>query len=354
MYKNRIIGANSSLLVALKKMDVLAKKLLIVIDEGNYIGLISIGDIQRAIINNKSLDSLVKNVLRSDNRIAKPTDSLISIKEMMIEFRMELCPVVNERNEIVKVFFWEDLFKGEKPEPKKQFNLPVVIMAGGFGSRLKPLTNVLPKTLIPIGEKTIIEHIFDRFSEYGNNTFFISLNYKAELIEYYLKNQNLPYNLKFFKENEPLGTAGSLSLLKGMLKETFFISNCDILIEQDYSEILDYHRANNNELTIVAALKHYPIPYGIIETGDNGSLESLIEKPELTFKINSGMYLLEPKLLDEIPDGKFYHITDLIEQIKIRNGKLGVFPVTEKSWIDIGEWDNYIEANIDSKIEIDK
>ena len=349
MYRNRIIDIKSSLLHALQKMDELGKKLLIVTEEDNYMGLLSIGDIQRAIISNKPLKTLVKNVLRKDIRIATPNDSFIAIKEMMLEFRMELCPVVNERNEIVKVYFWEDIFHDKKPEPKKQFNLPVVIMAGGIGSRLKPLTNVLPKPLIPLGEKTIMEHIFERFSKHGNNTFYVSLNYKAELIEYYLQNQKLPYNLNFFKEDEPMGTAGSLSLLKGMLKETFFISNCDILIEQDYSEILDYHRANNNELTIVAALKHYPIPYGIVETGANGSLESLIEKPELTFMINSGMYVLEPQLLNEIPEGKFYHITDLIEQIKIRNGKLGVFPVSEKSWIDIGEWDKYIKVSIKPK-----
>ncbi len=347
MYKNRIIGAKSSLLDALKKMDELAKKLLIVIDGDNYIGLLSIGDIQRAIISNKSLETQVFKALRNDNRIAKPDDTVISIKEMMMQFRMELCPVVNERNEIIKVYFWEDLFHNEKPKPKKPFDLPVVIMAGGFGSRLKPLTNVLPKPLIPIGEKTILEHIFDRFSEYGSKTFFVSLNYKAELIEYYIENLKLPYNLHFFKENKPMGTAGSLSLLKGELNQTFFISNCDILIEQDYSEILDYHQANNNELTIVAALKHIHIPYGIVETGENGNLQSMTEKPELTFKINSGMYVLEPSLLDEIPDDKFFHITDLIASVKQRNGKLGVFPVSEKSWVDIGEWDKYIKANID-------
>jgi dTDP-glucose pyrophosphorylase len=347
MYKNRVIDVKSSLLDALKKMDELAKKLLIVIDNNSYIGLLSVGDIQRAIISNKPLETQVSKVLRNDNRIAKPSDSIIFIKEMMLEFRMELCPVVNEKHQIEKVYFWEDLFLNEKPEPKKQFNLPIVIMAGGVGSRLKPLTNVLPKPLIPIGEKTILEHIFDRFSEYGNISFLVSLNYKAELIEYYVNNLKLPFDFHFFKEDMPMGTAGSLSLIKDRLKETFFITNCDILIEQDYSEILDYHRNNNNELTIVAALKHFHIPYGIIETGENGSLETMIEKPDLTYKINSGMYILEPELLNEIPEGKFFHITDLIETIKKRNGKLGVFPVSEKSWIDIGEWDKYIKANIE-------
>ena len=210
-------------------------------------------------------------------------------------------------------------------------------MAGGEGTRLRPLTNVIPKPLIPIGEKTMLEHIFDRFYKYGCKTFHISVNYKAALIEFYLKQQNLPYILSFFREEKPLGTAGSLALLKGKIKETFFVSNCDILIEQDYSEILDFHRNQKNEITLVAALKHYPIPYGTLETAEGGKLLSLHEKPELTFKINSGMYILEPHLIDEIPDNKFFHITQLIEKVLERGGNVGVFPVSEKSWKDVGE-----------------
>jgi NDP-sugar pyrophosphorylase family protein len=134
-----------------------------------------------------------------------------------------------------------------------------------------------------------------------------------------------------------LGTGGSLTLLKGKINQTFFVNNCDILINQDYSEILNFHIKNKHEITIVAALKHYAIPYGTIETGNNGHLIELTEKPELTFKINSGMYVLEPHLLDEIPENKFFHITQLIESVKHRKGKIGVFPVSEKSWVDIGE-----------------
>ena len=140
-----------------------------------------------------------------------------------------------------------------------------------------------------------------------------------------------------------MGTGGSLALLKNKITKTFIVSNCDILIEQDYFEILAYHRKNKNEITIVAALKHYPIPYGIVETGDNGQLLDLKEKPELTFKINSGMYILEPHLLDEIPEDEFFHITQLIEKVKDRYGSVGVFPVSEKSWKDVGLLSEYID-----------
>lgn len=339
------ISIDATLLDALKKMDFSDKKLLIVTKEGKFGGLVSVGDIQRAIIQNKSLDTKIKDVIRKDIRIAKPNDSFEKIKKMMFDFRMELCPVVDSEKNIVEVYYWEDIFIDKEPQPKSQFNLPVVIMAGGFGTRLKPLTNVLPKPLIPIGDKTIIEQIFERFYHHGCNSFYISVNYKAELIEYYLTNQNLPYQIDYIQEDKPTGTAGSLSLLKDKIKETFFVSNCDIIIEQDYSEILEYHYNNKNDITIIAALKHYSIPYGTIETSENGKLENLSEKPELTFKINSGMYILEPSVLDEIPSNEFYHITHLIEKIQSRGGNVGVYPVSEKSWKDIGEWDEYLKNN---------
>lgn len=337
-----VISPDLTIFVALKKMDIIRSKLLLVKIGTKYIGLLSIGDIQRAIINNIDLNSPVSSIIRKDNIIVHPETKIDAVKELMIAIRAEFMPVVSNENELAGVYFWEDLFGEKKIAPAKQFNLPVVIMAGGLGTRLQPLTYVLPKPLIPIGEKTIIEEIFDSFGKYGCNQFFISLNYKANLIQFYLENENLPYQLDFIKEEKPMGTAGSLSLLKGRISKTFFVSNCDIIIEQDYSEILEYHFENQNEITLVAALKSYDIPYGTVETGENGQLIELTEKPELIFKINSGMYILEPQLLDEIPDNQLFHITQLIEKVNKRKGKVGVFPVSEKSWKDIGSWDAYL------------
>lgn len=343
MIKNRAILLSNSILDALKQMDLLGAKLLVVLENEKFRGLLSAGDIQRAIIQNKPLNTPISEVLRKNIKIATPADSFEVIRQMMFDLRMELCPVVNEQQEIVKVWFWEDVFKEKAPQPKAQFNLPVVIMAGGFGARLRPLTNVLPKPLIPLNDKTMLEEIFNRFAVHGCNEFFISVNYKAELIEYYINSLNLSHNISFFREPKPLGTAGSLAMLKGKINKTFFLSNCDILIDQDYSELLDYHRENRNKITVVAALKHYPIPYGTIETAENGHLVKLTEKPEITFKINSGMYILEPEVLDKIPSGDFFHITELINNLKYDNENVGVFPVSEGSWKDIGEWESYIK-----------
>jgi dTDP-glucose pyrophosphorylase len=341
--KNREISADAEIIDALKKMDLIDKKLLIILKNNKFLGLLSAGDIQRAIIKNTSLNTNVLKIVRNNFKIARPGDNLQEIKKLIFDYRMEFCPVVDGENNIVNVFFWEDLFKDLKPTPKRQFNLPVIVMAGGFGTRMRPLTNVLPKALIPINEKSIIENIFDQFNKHGCDNFKILLNYKSELIKFYLKKQNLPYRLSFYEEEKPLGTGGGLSLLKGIIKQTFFVSNCDILIEQDFSEILDYHENNQNEITVVAALKTYSIPYGTIESGENGEIKKWSEKPDLTIKINSGIYILEPHLISEVPNNSFYHITNLVEQIIRRQGKVGIFPVSEKSWKDMGEWTEYLK-----------
>ena len=342
--KNLYIESSASITFTLKKMDSERSKLLIVGSEKKFEGLISIGDLQRAIIKNIDLDTSINDILRKDIIVAEEYEKVDEVKKLMLRIRAEFMPVINSKKEVVKIIYWEDLLNSPKPPPSEKITLPVVIMAGGKGSRLKPITNVLPKPLIPIGEKPIVEHIINRFVEVGSNEFYFSVNFKSELIEYYFNSFEHPdYHISYFKEKKFLGTAGSLNLLNGIIKSTFFVSNCDIIIDQDYSEIYQYHKNNENELTLVAALKHYKIPYGTVETGDNGLLQHMQEKPEITYKINAGLYLLEPHLLNEIPQNQFFHITDLITKIKSRGGKIGVFPVSEKSWKDIGEWDEYLK-----------
>lgn len=342
MYRHRNIKPDTTLINALKKMDSLNSKLLIVEDNDKFIGLLSAGDIQRAIIKDISLNEKVYTILRDDIKVAFRGDSLESIKRMMLEFRMEFCPLISEDQKILEIYYWEDMFLEQKPWIARKINLPVVIMAGGKGSRLKPLTNVLPKPLIPLNEKTILEEIIEIYAKHGCENYFISVNYKADLIKYYIKRLALPYNISFVEESIPMGTAGSLSMLRDMIDQTFFVTNCDILIKQDYSEILDYHKDQKNEITIVSALKHFPISYGTLETGNNGHLKELAEKPELTFKINSGMYILEPHLINEIPCDTKSDITELIWSLNKANRKVGVFPVSENSWIDIGDLKDYL------------
>ena len=342
--KSITIEKTATIISALRQMDALKVKLLMVLDNGKFCSLLSIGDIQRAIIANKPLEIAIEYILRAKVNVAKVGDSRESIVSRMRERRNDFMPIIDENNGIQDVIFWEDISNYHESRIKEPFNLPVVIMAGGQGTRLRPLTNVLPKPLIPIGEQTMVEDIMDRFVECGCEKFYMSVNYKADFIRQYFDGlSSKPYNISFFQEDKPLGTAGSLHLLADKINDTFFVSNCDIIIDEDYSEILEYHRKNQNEITVVAALKDYSIPYGTLETGEEGLLTGLSEKPNLTFKINTGMYILEPHLVKEIPSDRLYHITFLIEKLTSEGRKVGVFPISEGSWTDIGNWEEYLK-----------
>jgi ADP-glucose pyrophosphorylase len=173
--------------------------------------------------------------------LAKEENSFNEIKALMLKWRAECMPVVDDKKKLVDIYFWEDVFGEKEHRIQSKLNIPVVIMAGGKGTRLKPLTNVIPKPLIPIGEHTIIEEIMDHFVKVGCHDFLLSVNYKAETIKHYFSQlKHKPYNVSYFQEEKPLGTAGSLFLIKDKIKTTFFVTNCDIIIDEDYSEILKY------------------------------------------------------------------------------------------------------------------
>lgn len=342
-FKSRIVSPSASLIDAMKKMDEVKVKILMVFNEEHFEGLITIGDIQRAIINNIALKESVSRILNRNKIYGYQHEGEECIKDKMRRMRAEVMPILNEQGDLVDVWFWNDLFKKTELPQRAKINLPVVIMAGGKGTRLKPITNVIPKPLVPIGDKTILETILDQFEEIGCTKFYMSVNYKADIMKYYLSQLDHRYDVEFFQEEKPLGTIGSVSLLKGKITTPFFVSNCDSINEQDYRDVYDYHVNNHNDLTIVTMVKSFKIPYGVIETGEDGLMVALSEKPELTYQVNTGVYILNPSCIDEIPDGEFFHITHLMEKIRARGGRVGCFPVSEHSWKDMGEWPEYLK-----------
>ena len=341
--KDRIISPSATLFDAVKVMDKVASKMLFVFNEDAFIGLLTMGDIQRAIIRSIPLTSCISKIIDPNKVYASVSESRESISEKMRRMRAECMPVLNDVGQLVDVIFWKEIFGAQTKPEKEKIGLPVVIMAGGKGTRLKPLTYVIPKPLIPIGEKTILEAIMDQFVGIGCDKFYMSVNYKYDMIEFYLSQLDKDYDISFFREEKPLGTIGSVSLLKDKITTPFFVSNCDILIDQDYRDVYEYHKENNNDLTIVTAVKSHRIPYGVITTGENGIMEGLSEKPENTYMINTGVYILNPELINEIPENEFFHITHLMDKIRARGGRIGCFPVSEKSWTDIGEWPEYLK-----------
>ena len=338
--KKKIVDGAETLIQTMKKMDEGFTKSLIVFDKERFVGIITNGDLQRAIIAKVPFDMPIIKVVNNANKCyAHNGDNREDIKAWMIEKRAEFMPVLDDEGALVDVIFWDDIISETVVEDNREkIDLPVVIMAGGKGTRLKPITNVIPKPLVPVGDKTILEVIMDQFESIGCHKFYMSVNYKADMMKYYLNQLPRQYNIEFFQEDKPLGTIGSVSLLKGKINTPFFVSNCDSINEQDYRDVYDYHVRNHNNLTIVTMVKSFSIPQGVIETGEDGLMVALSEKPELTYQVNTGVYILNPECIEEIPDGEYFHITHLMEKIKARGGRVGCFPVSEHAWKDMGEW----------------
>ena len=343
LYRRFYVSPSESLLGAMKRMDENKTKTLFIINDGHFEGIVTIGDIQRAIINNIDINTSLSCILDKDKIYGYISESEADIREKMSRLRAEVMPILDDSGELVDVRLWNDMFLSEAEQTRELIHLPVVIMAGGKGTRLKPITNVIPKPLVPIGDKTILETILDQFEAIGCTKFYMSVNYKADMMKYYLGQLEHKYDIEFFQEDKPLGTIGSVSLLKGKITTPFFVSNCDSINEQDYRDVYDYHISNHNDLTIVTMVKSFKIPYGVIETGEDGLMVALREKPELTYQVNTGVYILNPGCIEEIPENSFFHITYLMEKIKARGGRVGCFPVSEHAWKDMGEWPEYLK-----------
>lgn len=341
--QDRAIQSSTTVLQSLKKMDEAKVKMLFVFEDERFLSILTIGDIQRAIIKQVDLNTFVSTIIDTDKAFARIDEPKDQVREKMLSFRSECMPVVDEEGNLVDVYLWNEMFKYSEPDRREKIDLPVVIMAGGKGTRLKPITNVIPKPLVPVGDKTILEVIMDQFESIGCKKFYMSVNYKADMMEFYLSQLDHKYDIEFFMESKPLGTIGSVSFLKGKITTPFFVSNCDSINDQDYRDVYDYHVQNRNDLTIVTMVKSFRIPYGVIETGEDGIMKALHEKPELNYQVNTGAYILNPKCIDEIPEGEFFHITHLMEKIKAHGGRVGCFPVSEGAWHDMGEWPEYLK-----------
>lgn len=341
--QDRSIQSTTTVLQSLKKMDEAKVKMLFVFEGEHFLSILTIGDIQRAIIKQVAFNEPVSTIIDVDKQFVTPAETEEQIREKMLALRAECMPVVDKEGNLVDVYLWNEMFKHSESEQRKKIDLPVVIMAGGKGTRLKPITNVIPKPLVPIGDKTILEVIMDQFEGIGCTKFYMSVNYKADIMEFYLSQLDHKYDIEFFMESKPLGTIGSVSLLRNKITTPFFVSNCDSINDQDYRDVYDYHVQNKNDLTIVTMIKSFRIPYGVIETGEDGIMTALREKPELNYQVNTGVYILNPECIDEIPPNEFFHITHLMEKIKARGGRVGCFPVSEGAWHDMGEWSEYLK-----------
>lgn len=343
--KDLFIKTDATVKDALRKLDKTAEKTILVVDEKNkLIGTISDGDLRRGLLKNNDLNQSIESVYNKNPKfVYDKYYSADVVKKMLLENKIELIPVLDSNNIVVNYIKWNDLFDSKEKAVHKdrKINIPAVIMAGGKGTRLEPFTNLFPKALIPLGEETVVESIMGEFIKSGVNKFVFTVNYKAQIIEAYFNTIEKNYEITYVKEQSYLGTAGSLSLLKGHLSGDFIVSNCDIIVKADYADVLDFHKKQESSLTILSSVQHHKIPYGVINFTDGGKVTDIQEKPEFSFIINTGVYILNSSVLDLVPSDTKYDMPDLINKIKENGGKVFTYPVNENDYIDVGQWEEY-------------
>lgn len=346
--KNILAYETETIKEILKKLDKTAEKVLLVIDDAKRLmGTITDGDIRRYILKGKELENDIREIYNQRPIYIRKNDySTDKVKDMLIKNKIELIPILDEDNKVVDFITWSKVFSNGEISTfiESKINIPVVIMAGGRGARLDPYTTVLPKPLIPIGDKPIIEIIIDEFKKQGASEYYLTLNHKAKMIEAYFSNIEKDYKLKFIKEEDFLGTAGSLKLLEQQISTTFIVSNCDVIVKANFEEVINFHQEQQAQLTMLSSIQHYKIPYGVIKFSEGGRVTSLIEKPEYTFSTNTGVYVLDKECLKSIPKNKHFDMTDLAESLIKNNKKVIIYPVNEGDYIDIGQWEEYKKA----------
>lgn len=345
-FSSILLNENATVKDALKQLDKNEEKILFIVeDENKLVGSLTDGDIRRWILKEGSINEKVSKICFKNTFSVAIDNDLEAVKEQILKLKITYVPVLDDDKRIVEFLVWDKLFDGKiKRKTKASLEIPVVIMAGGKGTRLDPFTKILPKPLIPIGDKTILEIIIDKFLNYHVNHFYISVNHKAKIIKSYFDELNPDYDLTYLYEDKPLGTVGALKQLQGQAEGDIILTNCDIIIDADYVDIFKNHIESNNDITVVASLKHYNIPYGICEIENGGTLTCIKEKPEYDFLVNTGMYIINSGLLKFIPENEFFHITHLIEAVQKLGKRIGVYPISENSWIDTGEWAEYKNA----------
>lgn len=326
------IDEKTSIRSALEQLDITAKRILLIASDGHLKAVVTDGDIRRHLIKNGSLDAPVGMIATYHPKfVTRETRDLA--RALMREHSITAVPLLSDQGVVEALLFADDL------ELVKESNLqlPVVINAGGLGTRLYPYTKILPKPLIPIGEEPILSLIMQRFQKFGCNEFHVIVNHKKNLIKAYFADSPNQYPVHFIDEDFPLGTGGGLSLLKGKLKGTFFFSNCDILLDADYESIYRQHKRENNIITLVCALKNVVLPYGVVNMSNEGEIDSFSEKPRFSFLTNTGFYIVEAEVVEQLATNEAISFPEIIDHYRSIDRRVGVYPVSEKAWMDMGQ-----------------
>ena len=337
-WKKSLLEANASITDALASIEMSEMRIALVVNADQHLlGVINDGDIRRGILKGVSLNSNVSEVMNVSPMTMRITDNRNEVLEKMIQNRVYQVPVLDETGRLVGLEVLENYIR-----PVKKDNI-IVLMAGGLGSRLSPLTDDCPKPMLKVGNKPILETILDSFVELGYHRFFFSVNYKAEMItEFFGDGSKWGVSIEYLYEKKRLGTAGALSLLEEPPEHPLIVMNGDLLTKLNFSDLLNFHIENDAAATMCVKDYSYQVPYGVVETEDF-LLKEIKEKPVQHFFVNAGIYVLSPDALKSIPEDEFFDMTSLFNKLRAKKARTAVFPLSEY-WIDIGKMSDFDRA----------
>lgn len=334
---NLIVRESVLLREAIKVLNDAGRQLLLCVDlQDRLVGILTDGDLRRHLLRYGSLDVPTYEVMNR-NFSFLPEHARGRAKQMMEETKKGHMPIVDEEGRPVDLVTLNDFIK--LPTPKKEGW--VVIMAGGKGTRLEPISRIIPKPLIPVGDKTVLEVVMEKFAAFGYNKFIITLNYKRELVKAYFADKELPYEVIFLEEpDQYLGTVGSLAYLKERLAERFILSNCDIFADLDYEGMFLWHKEHGADMTLLGIRTKLNVPYGVLELDDRALLTDFVEKPNYQFMVNTGIYIIEPEIIELIPKGQTFEMNHLIQKALDLGKRITCYPIEDRFY-DAGQFSEY-------------
>jgi dTDP-glucose pyrophosphorylase len=337
--KDIIVYKSTSIIEVLKIIDKSTKQLALVVDDNDkLIGTINDGDIRRAMLNDIPLTNSIENIYFKTPTVVDINTSKQEIINICTIKKIHQIPIVDNNGNIIGLEVLDELIKKDTKTNK------VVLMVGGLGTRLRPLTNKTPKPMLHVGGKPILQTIVERFANYGFINIIMCVNYKSNIIQDYFGNgEKFGVNIEYVLEDKRMGTAGALSLVKDKLNDPFFVMNGDLLTNINFEHMMDYHQVNNSSATMGVREYDFQVPYGVVNI-DDGNIKSIEEKPVHKFFVSGGVYILNNNILNFIPEDEFFDMPTLFENIIDNNMKSISFPIREY-WLDIGRVEEFEKAN---------
>jgi len=342
-WKEISLNEENTIKDALTVLDQQAMQIvLIVSSQQNLIGTLTDGDVRRGLLKGETLNSSVTKIINKSPTFGLEAETEIVWKQHIKRKSLRHLPILNAEQKVIGLYY-------HKTQQTPRIENPVVLMLGGLGMRLRPLTETLPKPMLPVGNKPILETIVKHIAEQGFTEFYFCINYLGDKIrQYFGDGSNWGINITYIEEDKPMGTAGALSLIPNLPDSPLIVMNGDLLTKVDFRALLSFHLKHQNSITTCVREYSHQVPYGVIEM-EGQEITQLVEKPVYRYFVNAGIYCLNTPLTSEMPKEQFYDMPTLVEDQQLKKQKTGGFPLTEY-WMDIGHIPDYEQAQADYEV----